>query len=220
MVEAAVAWDLDTALAHLRHADPVLASLAARYRPELRWYPGSRFHALASAIVAQQLSGKAAATISARLRQAVAAGGELRPELILTAEHESLRSAGLSSQKARYLCSLAEAVLGGSLDLEALDQLPDDEVIATLTRVKGIGAWTAEMFLIFSLGRPDVLSAGDLGIRTAVQRHYGLLSLPRADELRSIAEPWRPYRSAALLLLWHSLDNAPEIARDEQAPPR
>jgi DNA-3-methyladenine glycosylase II len=205
------ALDLDAAFAHLAAADPVLAALLERSRPVAPRPEYALFHDLVSAIVSQQLSGKAAETIMRRLHEAVAPGTEITPEAILRTDHETLRAAGLSNAKARYVRGLAEAVAEGALELEALPALGDDEVIAQLTRVKGIGRWTAEMILLFSLARPDVLSTGDLGIRTAVMRHYGLPALPAPSELEAIAEPWRPHRSAALLLLWHSLDNRPSI---------
>ena len=119
-------------------------------------------------------------------------------------------AAGLSRAKVAFLRSLAEHVLDGSLELGRLDALGDDEIVAELTAVKGIGEWSAHMFLMFQLERPDVLAVGDLGIRRAAERAYGLADLPSADELRALAEPWRPHRTAACLLLWHSLDNAPE----------
>lgn len=203
--------DLDAAFAHLAAADPVLGALLAQSRPLAPRPEHALFHELVSAIVSQQLSGKAAETIMRRLREAVAPGAEITPEAVLHTDYETLRSAGLSNAKARYVRGLAEAVIEGTLDLEALPALDDAEVVAQLTRVKGIGRWTAEMTLLFSLARPDVLSTGDLGIRTAVMRHYGLAALPAPAELEALAEPWRPHRSAALLLLWHSLDNRPAI---------
>jgi DNA-3-methyladenine glycosylase II len=116
---------------------------------------------------------------------------------------------GLSRAKVASLRSLAEHVLSGELELERIAELPDDELIAELVAVKGIGVWTAHMYLMFQLERPDVLAVGDLGIRRAVERAYGLPAMPDADELTALAEPWRPYRSAACRLLWHSLRNTP-----------
>ncbi len=142
----------------------------------------------------------------------VAPDGELTPERVLAIDHEALRAAGLSNAKARYVRGLAEAVLTGDLDLAPLPDLDDEAVIAALTRMKGVGRWTAEMILLFSLGRPDVLSTGDLGIRNAVKRHYGLDQPPGPDELQAIAGSWRPHRSVAMLLLWESLNSAPAIA--------
>ena len=132
------------------------------------------------------------------------------PQELLDDDPGELRAAvGLSRAKVAFLRSLAEHVLSGELELERLDQLPDEEILAELTAVKGLGTWTAHMFLIFQLERPDVLATGDLGIRRAVERAYGLEDLPSADELERLAEPWRPHRSVACRLLWRSLDNAP-----------
>jgi DNA-3-methyladenine glycosylase II len=122
---------------------------------------------------------------------------------------EQLRAVGLSAAKARYMHDLAEKVADGTVDLAALPHLSDEEVIATLCQVKGIGRWTAEMFLIFSLGRLDVLAVDDLGLRAGIQRAYGLDQLPRAAEIRALAEPWQPYRTIATLYFWHHLHNGP-----------
>ena len=174
---------------------------------------GSRpdaWEALARAIVGQQLSTKAAASIWAKLRGAF---GDTTPtpEQVLDAEHDDLRAAGLSNSKVAYLQELARAVESGELDLGRLPDLPDEDVIAALIEVKGIGRWTAEMFLIFHLGRPDVMSAGDLGIRRAIQIAYGLQDLPGPTDLERIADPWRPHRTLACLYLWRSLDNQPAV---------
>jgi DNA-3-methyladenine glycosylase II len=132
------------------------------------------------------------------------------PQEILDDDPDALRAAaGLSRAKVAFLRSLAEHVLSGELELDRLEQLGDDEILAELTAVKGIGAWSAHMFLIFQLERPDVLAVGDLGVRRAVQRAYGLAELPSAADLERLAEPWRPYRSVACRVLWGSLDNAP-----------
>ncbi|HLZ72162.1 MAG TPA: DNA-3-methyladenine glycosylase [Dehalococcoidia bacterium] len=213
------ALDLDAAFAHLAAADPVLAALLEQFQPRAPRPEHGLFHDLVEAIVSQQLSGKAAATIMRRLHEAVAPTGDMTPEAVLRTDHEILRGAGLSNAKARYVRALAEAVVEGTLDLAALPGLDDDAVAAQLTRVRGIGRWTAEMILLFSLARPDVLSTGDLGIRNAVMRHYRLPALPTPAELETIAEPWRPHRSAALLLLWQSLDNRPplEAPREDAA---
>ena len=132
------------------------------------------------------------------------------PQQILDADPEAMRAAaGLSRAKVTFLRSLGEHVLSGELELDLIDQLSDDELIAELTAVKGLGTWTAHMFMIFELRRPDVLATGDLGVRRAAERAYGLAELPSAAELEAIAEAWRPHRSAACLVLWHSLSNAP-----------
>jgi DNA-3-methyladenine glycosylase II len=132
------------------------------------------------------------------------------PAELLADDADALRTAvGLSRAKVAFLRSLAEHVISGELELDRLDELSDDEVVAELTAVKGIGAWSAHIFLMFQLERPDVLAVGDLGLRRAVERAYALPGLPSAAELQALAEPWRPYRSAACRLLWRSLDNVP-----------
>ncbi len=161
------------------------------------------------AIVGQQLSVKAAAAIYGRLT-ARFCGRAPTPQEILNDDPEELRAAaGLSRAKVGFLRSLAEHVLSGELELERLDELPDEKVIEELTAVKGIGTWSAHMFLMFHLERPDVLPVGDLGIRKAVQRAYGLQELPLPAQIEEIAEPWRPYRSLASRYLWRSLNNEP-----------
>ncbi len=171
--------------------------------------PGTHYAALVRSIVGQQLSVRAARAIYGRLLEQF--GGEPpTPEQILERDPEELRAAvGLSRAKVAFLRSLAEHVVGGSLDLDRLDTLPDDDVVAELVAVKGIGEWSAHMFLMFQLRRPDVLAVGDLGIRRAVERAYELDDLPSAADLVGLAEPWRPYRTHACLLLWHSLDKVP-----------
>lgn len=165
------------------------------------------FQALIHAIISQQLSTKAAATIAARV-DALVDGLPDAPRLAAVSDGQ-LRSAGLSSQKVGYVRDLCERIAGGSLSLEKLDGMPDEEVIATLTQVKGIGRWTAEMFLMFRLHRPDVLPVGDLGIVKAVQRAYRLRTLPSPTRLLRLGESWRPYRSVACWYLWASLGNVP-----------
>ena len=163
-------------------------------------------------IVGQQLSVRAARAIYGRLLEQFD-GRPPAPEQILERDPDALRAAcGLSRAKVAFLRSLAEHVLDGSLKLDRLEKLPDEEVVAELVAVKGIGDWSAHMFLMFQLRRPDVLAVGDLGIRRAVERAYGLEELPSAAELTALAEPWRPYRTQACMLLWHSLDNAPAPA--------
>jgi DNA-3-methyladenine glycosylase II len=190
---------MEHAIAHLRAADPVLATVidavgAYEFTPSARG-----FRALADAIIAQQISIKAAAAIMGRLEQLL---GEVTPAQLLAVEPEELRAIGLSGQKARYLRDLAERTAVGALDLEALPALDDDSVIAQLTAVKGIGRWTAEIYLMFALGRPDVLPADDLGLRYAVQQFYQLPAPPPPAELRRIGEAWRPHRSVASWYLW------------------
>jgi DNA-3-methyladenine glycosylase II len=159
--------------------------------------------------VGQQLSTKAARAIYGRLSDRFG-GRAPTPAEVLADDPEELRAAaGLSRAKVSFLRSLAEHVLDGTLELERLDELSDDEVIAELVAVKGLGPWTAHMFLMFHLGRPDVLAVGDLGVRKAVMIRYGLDALPGNAELEALAEPWRPYRTLACLYLWRSLDAVP-----------
>ena len=195
----------------LRGADPVLARLLDEHgAPDADGRPDrDHYAALVRAIVGQQLSVKAARAIHERF-VTFFDGVEPAPRQILDADPDAMReAAGLSRAKVSFLRSLAEHVLDGSLELDRLESLGEDEIIAELTAVKGIGEWSAHMFLMFQLKRPDVLAVGDLGIRRAVERAYGLPELPSAAELIELAEPWRPHRTAACLLLWHSLDNAP-----------
>jgi DNA-3-methyladenine glycosylase II len=174
-------------------------------RPERHDHYG----ALVRSITGQQLSVLAARAIYGRLT-ARFGGRPPTPEEILADDPEELRAAaGLSRAKVSYLRSLAEHVLSGELDLARLDQLPDEEVIAELLAVKGVGLWTAQMFLMFHLDRPDVLPVGDLGIRRAIELAYGLDALPDAATIERIAESWRPHRTLACRYLWRSLQNEP-----------
>jgi DNA-3-methyladenine glycosylase II len=198
---------------HLRAADPVMAELVDRYG-DLELVPGHRrgmddYTALVRSIAGQQLSVKAAAAIYNRLLEFFG-GRPPTPQEILDADPDMMRvAAGLSRAKTTFLRSLAEHVLDGSLQLERLGELDDEEVMRRLTAVKGIGEWSAHMFLMFQLARPDVLAVGDLGIRRAAERAYELPDLPSAAELEHIAEPWQPYRTLACRYLWASLENTP-----------
>jgi DNA-3-methyladenine glycosylase II len=199
-------------VAHLRAADPVLARLIDAHG-EIDLVPAHRqghdhYTTLIRSITGQQLSVKAAATIFGRVLD-LFRGRAPTPQQLLDADPDALRAAGLSRAKVAYLRSLAEHVLDGSLELDRLDDLPDDDVIAELTAVKGLGEWTAHMFLMFQLARPDVLAVGDLGVRRAAERLYDLPAMPTPAELERIAQPWRPWRTLACRYLWESLDNAP-----------
>lgn len=174
-----------------------------------RGRPADAYGTLVRTIVGQQLSTKAARTIYNRVT-ALFGDRPPTPEEVLAADEETLRAAGLSRPKISYLRDLASRVIDGELDLGALHDLPDEEVIRQITGVKGLGRWSADMFLIFHLARPDVLPVGDLGIRRAVERAYSLPDLPDADTLHAIAAPWRPERTLACLYLWESLDNVPD----------
>ncbi len=201
-------------VAHLRASDPVLRGLIDSIGPEnlgdrRRGRPRDHYAVLVRTITGQQVSTAAAAAIYGRLT-ARYGGRSPTPEEVLAEDPEQLRAAaGLSRAKVTYLRSLAEHVLDGSLELAKLARLPDDRVIAELTAVKGLGEWSAHMFLMFHLQRPDVLPVGDLGIRRAVMLAYGLSALPAPAELSEIAEPWRPYRTLACLFLWRSLRATP-----------
>lgn len=191
--------------------DPVLAAIIRRHGPCALADARQRFDHLAMlvrAIVFQQLSTKAASTIHGRL-MTLMPGERPTPAALAVVTDEQFRTAGISRQKAAYLRDLAQKVADGVVPLEDVDAMTDDEVIASLTRIKGIGRWTAEMFLIFRLLRPDVLPVDDLGILNAIQRAYGLRKRPKPDRVRRIGEAWRPYRSVASWYLWRSLDNEP-----------
>jgi DNA-3-methyladenine glycosylase II len=192
----------------------VLAALIRRHGPcgLVAARRADHFTALVRAITFQQLSTKAASTIYGRM-VALMPDGAPTPDALGALSDAQLRAAGVSRQKSAYLRDLCEKVASGALDLDGLDALPDEEVIASLVKVKGIGRWSAEMFLIFRLLRPDVLPVGDLGILTAVQRAYRLRKRPSPERLHRIGEAWRPYRSVASWYLWRSLDNEPVVRK-------
>lgn len=195
------------AIRHLKTCDPVMAGIIERigpYRMQIATQL-TPFEAVARSIVYQQLSNKAAATIYGRV-EALFDGRPPHAAQLLTLTHDQLRGAGLSKQKAAYLKDLAARVAVGELPIDSLHELEDAEIIAQLVRVKGIGHWTAQMFLIFRLGRPDVLPVLDLGIQKAVQRAYRLRKLPTPERLLRIGSKWAPYRSVATWYLWRSID--------------
>jgi len=195
----------------LMRRDPVLAAIIRRVGP-CRLFERQRadpFAALIEAIVWQQLSTKAAATIHGKLLALFDGGRPPSPAELLAAPVPALRAAGLSRAKVTYLHDLAAKVGDGTVRLATLDALDDEAVVATLTQVKGIGRWSAEMFLMFRLHRPDVLPVGDLGIVRAFQRAYRLRKPPSPARMQRIAEAWRPFRSVASWYLWASLENAP-----------
>ena len=179
--------------------------------PDSRGRPAELYGALVRTIAGQQLSVLAARAIWRRLTEHFD-GRVPTPAEILAEDPDTLRAAaGFSRAKVTYLRSLAEHVVAGDLELDRLAELPDDEVIGELTAVKGIGEWSAHMFLMFTLHRPDVLPVGDLGVRNAAMRAYGLEAPPRPAELEALAEAWKPYRTRACLSLWRSLENAPAV---------
>jgi DNA-3-methyladenine glycosylase II len=192
------------AINHLKKCDPVLRGIIERVGPFRMEYGVPQFSSVAEAIVYQQLNGKAAETIFKRF--AALAGEPLTAEGILKLSGEQLRGVGLSKQKSAYLKDLAQKTAEGILDFSKLPELPDEEVIEHLTQVKGIGVWTAHMFLIFSLRRLNVLPTGDYGVQMALKRHYRKRKLPKPKEMERIARAWEPYRSVACWYMWRSLD--------------
>ena len=229
------ARDIKSAIAHLRNADPVLRKLIDRLPPPDRaWHSSSKpnhFRSLVAAIVSQQLSGKAADTIFKRF-EALFGGAERfprgkssqatptsrrsartkfpTPQEVLLMSVAKMRSAGLSKMKVSFLKDLAAKVQDGTVNFRAMKRWSDDEVIEHLVAVKGIGRWTAEMFLMFSLGRDDVFSHGDLGLRNAMQKLYNLKVHPTLRQAERITSVWKPYRSLGSLYLWASVDNRPQ----------
>lgn len=210
------------AILHLKKSDPVMRSIVERVGPYRMQYRDPTFHSLARAIVYQQLNGKAALTIFTRF--CTLAGDPLTAEGVLQLTPQQMRSAGLSKQKSSYLLDMAERARRGELDFSRIADMSDDEVIEHLTQVKGVGVWTAHMFLMFTLKRPNVLPTGDFAIRMAMFRHYldrrrptgnngagksrrkRKIKLPTPAQMEKIARAWEPYRSIACWYLWRSLE--------------
>ena len=208
---AMTADDIVRARRTLLRRDPVLATIIRKYG-QCGLKTGREndiFCGLAQAIVSQQLSTKAAATIYGRLRVLMPDGETPTPEALLPLSDEALRAVGLSRQKTAYLRDLSRKVLDGTVKTGALAGLSDEEVVSELTKIKGIGRWTVEMLLIFRLARPDVFPVDDLGIAKAIQKAYGFRKPPDAKRMQRLAEKWRPYRSVASWYLWASLENKP-----------
>jgi DNA-3-methyladenine glycosylase II len=191
---------------HLKKADPILAEIIERVGPFRMEYREPGFSTLVRSIVYQQLSGRVASRIFARLVDLLP-DRQLTPAAILALTVEQMRAVGLSGQKTAYIRDLAVRTFAGEIDFALLPAMTDDEVIETLTRVKGVGVWTAHMFLIFALQRPDVLPVGDLGVRTAIRKAYRMRALPKPARMEKIARSWRPWCSVASWYLWRSLDN-------------
>jgi DNA-3-methyladenine glycosylase II len=192
------------AINHLKKSDPVMCAIIEQVGPCRMEFGEPTFHSLAEAIVYQQLNGKAAVTIFKRFTDA--AGTPVTPEGILKLSEQQLRAVGLSKQKSSYLRDLAAKTQSGLLSFEKLADMPEAEVIEHLTQVKGVGVWTAHMFLMFTLRRPDVLPTGDYGVQVAIKKHYRKRKLPKPSDMEKIAKPWSPYRSVACWYLWRSLD--------------
>jgi DNA-3-methyladenine glycosylase II len=197
--------EIRRAVRHLRTADPVMRDLMKKAGPFTLKPRRDRFHTLVGSIISQQISGKAADSIHGRLKERVAPD-RISAESLLRLSPEELRKVGVSPQKAKYLHDLAERVATGNLRLNTLARLSDEKVIEALIQVKGIGVWTAQMFLIFSLGRLDVFPHDDLGVRVAIRNLYGLSDLPDKVASHRIAAPWRPYASVGAWYCWRSLD--------------
>jgi DNA-3-methyladenine glycosylase II len=192
------------AIHHLRTHDPVLCQIIDRVGECTIRFRRADFETLVKSIVYQQLSGKVASVIFDRLSKAVK--GSVTPEAVLKLRPSRMRTLGLSTQKTAYIRDLARHSRDGRLVFEELAALPDAEVIERLTQVKGIGVWTAHMFLIFALARPDILPTGDLGIRNAIRKAYNLDAPPTPEEMEKMAEKWRPHCSVASWYLWRSLE--------------
>lgn len=201
---------MQDAVDHLRRVDAVLAGAIAIHEPPQLGSRDDPYHSLVRAVISQQISTKAAASIRGRFLGLF--GGEFpSPERILAKSEDELRTAGLSRPKARYILDLAAKMQDGSVRLDHLPELTNDEVVAELIQIKGVGEWTAHMFPMFTLGRLDILPVGDLGIRNGVKLLYGLPAVPTPPQVRALADAngWAPYESVACWYIWHSLDNAP-----------
>jgi DNA-3-methyladenine glycosylase II len=192
------------AINHLKKSDPVLAAIIERIGPFRMQYGDPTFHTLAESILYQQLNGKAAETIFNRFT--AVAGDPLTPQGILKLSDAQMRAVGLSRQKTAYLRDLSEKTKAGLLEFERMTDLSEEEVIAHLTQVKGVGVWTAHMFLMFTLRRPDIMPTGDYGVQAAIKKHYKKRKWPKPAVMLKIAKPWVPYRSIASWYLWRSLD--------------
>lgn len=198
------------AIVHLKKSDPVMRAIIERVGPYKIEHREPSFETLVRSIVYQQLSGKVASVILGRL-VAMLPEAKVTPDAILKLRPARMRKAGLSKQKIAYIRDLARKTNQGHVKFETLADLPDHEVIEHLTQVKGIGVWTAHMFLIFALRRPDVLATGDLGVRIAIRKAYELEELPAAKQIEELAAAWRPYASVAVWYLWRSLEGPAQI---------
>ena len=194
------------AVQHLQKADPVLGRIIGQVGPCRIQYAEPDFETLARSIVFQQLHGKAARAIFGRLKSATGTKARMTPQVVLLLRQAELRDLGLSQRKAEYLQDLAEKTQAGLLDFSGLPGLSDHAVIERLTQVKGIGMWTAQMFLLFALRRPDVLATGDLGIRSAIRKAYRLRTIPTPARVAKLGASWHPYCSVACWYLWRSVD--------------
>ena len=213
-----MAFDKRLAEQHLRTSDLVMSALITEVGEFSLRLERDRFWMLVRSIISQQISVGAARSIRRRLEELIAPA-KVTPETLLQFSDEDLHAVGLSPQKAAYICDLASKASSGSLELRTIGRFSDDAVIKQLTQVKGIGRWTAQMFLIFSLGRPDVFPEADLGVRVAIRDRYGLDELPDKATSLEIARPWRPFASVASWYCWRSLDLARNRRTDTKGYP-
>lgn len=197
-------FDRDVILKGISGRDPVMKSIVERVGAFDLKVGGDYFESLVESIVYQQLAGSAADSIYRKLKLEL--GSRVSPESLSALKDEQFRKAGISPQKLRYLRDLSSKALSGELDLNGIEALDDDAISARLTSVKGIGTWTAQMFLIFTLGRTDVLPTGDLGIQNAMKKHYSIRGKVTEKRMHRIASKWSPYRTAAVWYLWRSMD--------------
>ncbi|HSB68136.1 MAG TPA: DNA-3-methyladenine glycosylase [Candidatus Methylomirabilis sp.] len=194
------------AIIHLRQADPVLGEIIERVGPCKLQYAEPDFETMVRSIIFQQLNGKAARAIFARFKEAVGGGSRMAPHEVLALPPEKMRALGLSQRKVEYVRDLAEKTRAGVIEFSRLARLPDEDVIEHLTAVKGVGVWTAHMFLLFALRRPDILATGDFGIRSAIRKAYRLRKLPTRARVEKLGARWHPHCSVACWYLWRSFD--------------
>ncbi len=199
----------NTILSHFETADQVLFKIIPEIEPFIIEKSDEIFFSLVESIISQQLSIKASDTIVKRF-VALFPEGEITPEHVLAVPREKFREVGMSWNKADYVHNIARAILEKQLHIDSFDTMTDDEVVAELTTIKGIGQWTAEMFLMFTLAREDVFSYGDVGLQNAIQRLYNLKKKPTKKQMEKISKKWKPYRTYAARILWRSLDNEPK----------
>ncbi len=196
---------MDKALKHFKTADPILYEIALRVELRELVKPQDSFVDLVDSIISQQLSGKAAATIFSRFKK-LFPGEQITPGKLVKLKDQAIRDAGISFSKIKYIKGIAIEIINYRLDLKSLEKLNDKEVVNELVKLKGVGTWTAEMFLMFTLGRPDVFSAGDLGLQNAIIKLYKLNGKPNKDKLSKISAKWSPHRTIASRILWRSLE--------------
>jgi DNA-3-methyladenine glycosylase II len=209
--------NLETARHHLQTSDTILAQVIAHVGDPQMHCDTDAWRALSSSIIGQQVSVHAARAIRGRFAALENGRDFPLPQFVTNADDETLRGAGLSRNKVLSVRDLAQHISDGLIDFAKFDSMSDEEVVAALIPVRGIGRWTAEMFLIFSLGREDVLAVDDLGLRNAMKKLYALEEAPSSTRMREIASPWRPFRSVASWYLWRALDNAIQIERGDKA---